>query len=424
MIKSDDLDKKPLIGFLPDFGGFGEAYILVKVAKRYVALGGEVVFFSHGGEYEYWAKDEGFKIVRIKPDKSEIMSLRRYFSQKGEEYIIRMIKDEASIYRTVGIKALVQKSVFFSCVLAARVAKIPLITITSGTWTPDYYKQNRGTFPDSRENFFTFLLPKYLKNRITNWYTLNHVEPAQKIINQIAKKLNIYPKNYVDIIMGEYTFAVDDIEFLGLKPTKDFPAENYVGPVLSDDLFKKEAEQDDKIENHLKRPGRSILISLGSDYPKELFLRFLKILDHTEYNVIAVYTTNLKEDELPEVNDNILLKKFVPSIARLNKLVDLAIIHGGLGTVYTAVYAGKPVIGIPNVDEQQFNLDCLVRHGTAIRLSKKYFKERDLLNAIEEIFNKYDTYLENAQRLSLKLPKPEGEKNIAKKLLEITAQTI
>ncbi len=49
-------DKKPLIGFFPGFFDIGETYPLIKIAKCYQELGGEVIIFSHGGDYEYLAK--------------------------------------------------------------------------------------------------------------------------------------------------------------------------------------------------------------------------------------------------------------------------------------------------------------------------------------------------------------------------------
>jgi hypothetical protein len=61
----------------------------------------------------------------------------------------------------------------------------------------------------------------------------------------------------------------------------------------------------------------------------------------------------------------------------------------------------------------------LVKHGMAIIESGKYFKKTNLLNHIKEIFDNYDTYLKNAQNLAKKLPKPEGDKNAALKIVEI-----
>ena len=113
------------------------------------------------------------------------------------------------------------------------------------------------------------------------------------------------------------------------------------------------------------------------------------------------------------------MEKFVPSIAELHKMVDLAIIHGGQGTVYTAAYAGKPVIGFPMQFEQHLNLEKIVGHGAGLMLSKKYYKEKDLLIAIKGIFDSYDIFLNNAQALVNKLPKPHGDKNAARRIVEI-----
>jgi UDP:flavonoid glycosyltransferase YjiC (YdhE family) len=204
-----------------------------------------------------------------------------------------------------------------------------------------------------------------------------------------------------------------------------YPKENYIGMIFFDELFtshvsKFEARKiENEIANHVKNPGRSIMISLGSSGTKELFLKILRTLSTTNYNIIAIYTSILDESDLPEVNDNILLKKYVPSISKINRMVDLAIIHGGQGTVFTAVYAKKPVIGFPMHMEQHLNLEKLVGHGCGIMLSKKYYTDKQLISAINMVFNKYDKYLGNVHNLANRLPLPEGDKNAALKILDI-----
>jgi UDP:flavonoid glycosyltransferase YjiC (YdhE family) len=100
----------------------------------------------------------------------------------------------------------------------------------------------------------------------------------------------------------------------------------------------------------------------------------------------------------------------------------LAIIHGGQGTVHTAAYAGKPVIGFPMQFEQHLNLELLVKHGMAILESRKYFKEQTFLKTIQDVFDNYDFYLKNAQCLAGQLSKPEGDKNAARILVKILKQ--
>jgi len=415
-------DKKPLIGFFPGFFDIGETYPLIKIAKRYQELGGEVILFSHGGDYEYLAKEQGFKIIRIKPI-ARGPNITRYFMKHSDEDIVKMIKDQTLVYQNTGIRALVQTSSYLDCLLTPSYAKIPLISIISGTIATPYFKANYAAYPDNSENFFTQLIPQFVKNRINNWYALNYKGPITKKFNRIAKKINISTRYrcFQDIVLGDYTLLCDDMEFLGLKPTDDFPAENYIGPILYEDFFEsKIKKEEDEVEKHLKRSGKSILLTMGCSFVmKDIFLKILKTLNQTDYNVIAAYTSILNDDELPKLNDNILLKKFIKDIIILNKRVDLAVIHGGRGTVYNVAYSGKPAIGFPLNGEQQYNLDNLASHGTAMRLSKTFFREEKLLNAIKKIFDNYDTFLKNAKVLTQKLPKPDGDKKAASRILEI-----
>jgi UDP:flavonoid glycosyltransferase YjiC (YdhE family) len=420
MIKSD---KKPLIGFFPGFFDLGESYPIIKIAKRYKELGGNVLIFSHGGNYEYLAEEQGFEIKRIEPIASG-PDIIKNFQNESDENIIRLIKNQALIYKNTQIDALVQTSSYIDCLITPLYANIPLISILSGILSPIYIKANYATYPDNFENNFTRLLPKFIKNRINKWYTLNHTGPITKKINKIAKKLNINIKfrRFHDLILGDYTIFCDDIKFLGIKPTKEFPEKNFVGPIVPDELFKINNKKDEKIEKHLNRQGRSILLTMGSsNVMKGIFIEILKTLNQTDYNVIATYTNLLKEDEIPKLNDNILMKKFIPNINELNKQVDMAIIHGGRGTIYNAAFSGKPAIGIPLNGEQQYNIENLNRHGASLKISKTFFQKEKLLKAISEIFENYDIYLKNAQDLVQKFPKPEGDKNAAYIIQKITS---
>jgi len=203
-------DKKPLIGFFPGFFDIGEVYPLIKIIKRYQELGGEAILFSHGGKYEYLAKEQGFKIIRIKPIASG-PDITRHFMKHSDEDIIRMIKNQALIYRDAEIKALVQTSSYLDCLLAPFVAKVPLISIISGTLAPPYNQANYATYPDNFESPLTQLVPKYIKNRINNWYTLNYKGPVTKKFNRIAKKIEIDTRFrcFQDLILGDYTLICD-----------------------------------------------------------------------------------------------------------------------------------------------------------------------------------------------------------------------
>ena len=66
-MSESDFQQIPLVGFFPLFVNLAEAGRAVMIAKRYRELGGRIIFFSHGGKYEFLAKNQDFQITRVKP---------------------------------------------------------------------------------------------------------------------------------------------------------------------------------------------------------------------------------------------------------------------------------------------------------------------------------------------------------------------
>jgi UDP:flavonoid glycosyltransferase YjiC (YdhE family) len=71
-------------------------------------------------------------------------------------------------------------------------------------------------------------------------------------------------------------------------------------------------------------------------------------------------------------------------------MADISVIHGGIGTVMTACLAGKPVVGVSMMIEQEANIDCLVRKGFAIRIRKNRLTPEKLCQAIETLLSDPD----------------------------------
>lgn len=424
-MNKSSLRLEKLVGFFPPFTNLSEAGRAVMIAKRYRELGGNVIFFSHGGEYEFLARENDFKIINVKPILSKeiikeyfkILSFETFNSKIlfNEDWIFENVKEEIAAFKKAGVKLLVSTN-NLTCAISARAVKIPYININPGA---GYFALR---IPDTLENPFTILIPQILKIYVLNWFMVR-TKLYLKSINNVAQKFGITPfKSVLELYDGDITLVTNYLEFINIFPNQqDFPKEAYIGVILLDELFEKKGSDATNLEidSHLKKPGKSILISLGSSGTKELFIKILKTLNKTNHNVIAVYTFVLEKNDLPKIRDNILLKKFVPSISKLIENVDLAIIHGGQGTVFSTVYAKKPIIGYPMHMEQHINLEKIVGHGCGLMLSKKYFSEKKLLKAINKIFNNYSKYLNNAINLANKLPKADGDKRVAQRILEI-----
>jgi UDP:flavonoid glycosyltransferase YjiC (YdhE family) len=414
------------VGFFPFFANLAETSRLVRTAERFRELGGRAVFFSHGGDYEELARASGFPIEAVTPiyteeqirDLMKFDQLEKWGDPFPDEWLVEHVLSEEQAYANRSV-SLVVTGFNVPCVLSARKARIPLVYIIPGTALPAYFKAGLATFPDAFENALTRLLPSQLKNRVANWAVL-HSRAGTGAFNRVSRRFGLPPlPNTLSLWMGDYTLASDLKEALDLPAEYDLAEEDYSGPLLANLGIPLEEE----VRSHLERPGPSIYFAMGSSGNKKLFSRALSALECTDYNVVAAYTTILSEDELPSVGGNLLLKKVVPAEI-VNKMVDLAILHGGQGTFYTAAYSARPVIGIPMQPEQQYNIDILVRHGSAIRLSKLHFREEALLGAIESILGDYETYRTRAEALARGLPVIDGAQRGAERIKAIAIECL
>jgi UDP:flavonoid glycosyltransferase YjiC (YdhE family) len=410
----------------------------IKIAKKYIEKGGKGIFFSHGGKFQHLAKEIGCKVVKLKNlswkdalvgiDRVKTPLERQQFIAYNKKTIESLVKSEIEAFKEKGIDIIVS-SFNPTCSISTKVLDIPLIVLISGTTTSVYYRSGFATFPDNYENIFTRILPVSFKNYIARWILLSN-NLLVKDFNRVARKYNIKRFSTLnEILEGDHTLFCDDINLFGKKASKKFPINNFIGPVSLKLLENKEDSLDKDIKNHLKRPGKSILFTLGSAQSNiespvnKLFIKILGLFSQTDYNVIVI-CGKIPITKLPKTSNNILIKKYVKSPEKLMKKIDLAIIHGGRGTVYNVAYSGKPSIGIPFFIEQQYNIDCLVRNGAGKKVSSKFFKSEKFLRTIKTIFDNYDMYLKNAKKLSKRLSKDIGEEKAVKRIIEIAKKEV
>lgn len=422
------LDKNnSLIGIFPLTYNLAETGRSILVAKKIQEMGGNLIFFTHGGKYEYLIDNFGFKKIRIKPYYTDEIVNQIIKSNRGEikklpyhlEFLIKAVENEVEIFGKTNVSVIVS-FVENTCFLSTRVAKIPHIKVIPCEGRFHY------RIPDNFETIFTRLLPQFIKIRILNKYFGKGNKKELRLFNEVANKFNLKSfSNFNELLKADLTVSTDFLEVINIFPNQQFhPKEDYVGAILLEKLFKdifkeENSEQINKrIKNHInKNNKKAIFITMGSSGDKEFFLRILNALNNKDYNVIAVYGNIISDDEASSFNENILLEKFVPSTIFIHKNVDLSVIHGGHGTVYSAIYSGKPIIGFPMQFEQHIHLEKIQGHGLGYMLSRRFFKEKDFLNIVEHMFRNYDYYYTNAQNLLSKLPPPEGDKNAAIRIL-------
>lgn len=196
---------------------------------------------------------------------------------------------------------------------------------------PAFFEQGLASFPNAMETNFVLrrLLPEELKRLIIN----------RVMLGDVAKK-------------SATVARMDEV-----------PLPEAVGRVLA-------------------RPGTKIYCAMGSSGTPELLKQVVAILRSVpDFNVVCATTTILDPTELGPPDERFPAVRYLPAHVVCEQ-VDLAVTHGGQGTVQTAAWAGIPVVGIGFQWEQQANLDGLAQAGAGIRIPLHSVTGPHLLAAI------------------------------------------
>jgi UDP:flavonoid glycosyltransferase YjiC (YdhE family) len=428
---------------LPWLSNFGETFPLIAIAQKYRERGGDCLFVGFPMEYNKYIITKGFRFVVLEttPTSDEETRYRKKIQNAFENYYQNKIPQE-KIYTSLfssdiesrnqisqEIKILKNENVdvavstySFPSLFSARLAKIPIITIISGVVTPMFFEENRAVFPDGFENCFTRFVPQRIKDYFINEY-IQRCKWGVKWYNDQANEYGL-PRlqRFLDLFRGDQTLVADDLNFINIAPTLYYPKENFIGPIVPDQagLFKFDVK-DPEVDELLKKPGKTILVGLGTLIAKNIFTEIIETLNTTSYKVLASHKGMFEMDTMQIHNENMVVHEFFPSIQRLQMQADLSIISGGRGAIYTAALSGRPIIGIPMHAEQQWNLNNLLRHGVGIQISKKYFTKKKLIKAIEQIFSNYDYYRTNALHLQASLQGLDAPEVAVKRIMAITS---
>jgi UDP:flavonoid glycosyltransferase YjiC (YdhE family) len=135
---------------------------------------------------------------------------------------------------------------------------------------------------------------------------------------------------------------------------------------------------------------------MGVSGSPRVLAEIVEIADKLEIQSVIATTTVLPGRDGNDAG-RVLLTPHVPAHL-VNPLADIAITHGGAGTVQTAVHSGTPLVGVPMHLEQTGNLSLVTRQGAGLMLSKWDLNRRSLGRALERLLT--DTSLrQNMLRL-------------------------
>ncbi len=375
------MPKKVLL-FAPCAFNLAETSRMVEIAKgiEHHSIAREtfdIHFISDGGDFENLIEKHGFALTRLEPrlTKEKIEFIAKV--DRGEKFtpaftdaeLIRRVESEMACLKELKPTAVVTGS-YVTIPVTCRVLETPLVWVVQSTWLPDFFCHGAGMTDGLR--------PAPLK-AVADWFVLQFIKfwinyGFLNSINRTAKHFGVPGyESIFDFWRGDIALVAEPAEFSGVKLP---PKHCFIGPLIPRDEFSIPPEI-----ASVPRDRPLIYFAMGSSGTAEIVAKIVESFEGQPYHVIAPVKFQLDMVPGARVPSNVFVTGWVPAI-QMNKMADLAVIHGGIGTVMAAALAGKPVVGVGMQMEQVANLACLVRKGFAIRVPKSRNPSRNVHAAI------------------------------------------
>ncbi|XP_023937655.2 UDP-glycosyltransferase UGT5-like [Bicyclus anynana] len=162
---------------------------------------------------------------------------------------------------------------------------------------------------------------------------------------------------------------------------------------------KKELPKDLKTYLDSSKNG-VIYMSFGTNVrpsllPPEKIKVFTTVFSQLPYDILWKWD----KDEIPGRPQNVRISKWLPQSDLLrHPKIKLFITQGGLQSTDEALTAGVPLIGVPMLGDQWFNVEKYVIHNIGMKLGIETLTDEILKNAIENVIGN-TSYRENVVKL-------------------------
>jgi UDP:flavonoid glycosyltransferase YjiC (YdhE family) len=376
---------KKLLLFAPCAYNLAETSRMVEIAKAVerhpeASKVFDIHFISDGGDFECMIEKHGFALTRMEPrlTKEKIEFIAKV--DRGEKFapaftdaeLIQRVENEMACLKQLKPAAVVTGS-YVTIPVTCRVLETPLVWVVQSTWLPDFFCHGAGMTDKIKPAPLKAIADWSVLQFINFWIRYGFLNP----INRTAKHFGV--PGYDSIFQfwrGDITLVAEPPEFSGVKLP---PKHTFIGPLIPQDEFPLPKEI-----AAIPRDKPLIYFAMGSSGTPRIVAKILESFEGMPYRVIAPVKFLLEQLSGVRIPANVLVTDWVPAL-QVNKLADLAVIHGGIGTVMVAALAGKPVVGVGMQMEQVANLACLERLGFAIRVGKSRDPSAKVQSSIQKL---------------------------------------
>lgn len=381
------MTEKRMLLFAPCAFNLAETSRMVEIAKgirRNTAANQvfDIHFISDGGDFESMIEKHGFRLTRMSPRLTPEKIEHIAKVDRGEKFapafsdaeMTERVNNEIAVLKELRPVAVVTGS-YLTIPVSCRVERVPLVWVIQSTWLPDFFRHGAGMTDNLRPAPVKVVADWLILRFINFWIRIGFLNP----INRTARKFAV-PRyeSIFEFWTGDITLVAEPEEFSGTElPPRHF----YSGPLIPQDEFAIPREVEE-----IPRDKPLIYCAMGSSGTPEIVARIIESFEGKPYRVIAPVKFQLAQVPGVRIPSNVMVTDWIPAL-QVNKMADLAVIHGGIGTVLTAALAGKPVVGVGMQMEQVANLACLERLGFAIRVKKSKNPTRQIQAAIKKLLH-------------------------------------
>lgn len=385
---------KPVLLFAPETFNIAETTRMIEVAKAAHSHFAPH-FMGYGGAFVHLIEEAGFPFHLLEPHYTQakidhlwkVDRMEAFAAPFTVEEVRRRVRSERDLYTALQPTAIVI-GFTMTVYLSARIARIPLVAVTPFAFTRPFLEAGLGTFPDQFRRGPLRWIPRSWLDRGLTWWAL-HTKAWTQTFNMVLKENGLPPfPTLMDLWEADHMLVAEIPEITGVEQLPQ--GWHYVGPIFAHLPGDVPSQVKDFAQ---KRP--LIYCAMGSSGNREVVRQVIKAFAGRPYAVIAPVKAHLGGTKVT-VPDNVLVTGWLPA-PQVNALADIAVIHGGQGTVQTACAAGTPFVGIGMQPEQEWNIDCMVRKGAAIRLSRNEINGDSLITAIETLLHDPQAYIAAAE---------------------------
>ena len=371
--------------FAPETFNFAEVTRAIEVARR-MPSDVECVFAGFSRRNSEYIKAAGFEFRLLTPYLSDEegrqalafdqgRSLRHPFTAQmlaqrvtSERVLLRCLRPDAVV---IGVTP--------SQFISARAECVPLVFVRPFAYSLAHLEA-------ARKVGATGFLPRTTPEECLVDDAAAHLlhiagtrAPLSRAFHQVAEA------NGVSLPQGLFAGLTADLNLIASAPHLlprwlEMPeGHRVVGPVYAH----LPGEVPEIVADLASGPKPLVYFAVGSSGNRDLVLDVLRGLGRADCQVLAPVRSHIKDEDLDTLPLNVHVTDWIPT-HQLGNAVDLAITHGGEGTVQNSCAQGWPFIGIPLQFEQRFNVQRCVTFGSARLVSQKEARKADWAALVRE----------------------------------------